>query len=399
MGILVQGQDVTEVRRQEAQKRQVEAALRSSEERYRSIFESLDDGFCIIEVLFDDHGKPVDYRFLEANKAFVRHTGLEGAVGRTIRDFVPNHDEHWFQVYGKVVTTGEPLQYEDEAAAMGRWFEVLASRVEPPELRQVAVVFKDISARKKSEQQREHLIAELAKSNAALDQFAYITSHDLKAPLRGIASLASWIEDDLGDTASDETKQNLHLMRGRVQRLESLINGILNYSSAGRRKNAPETVDVAAMLREAVELLALPPTASVTIGDAMPTLEVERVPFQQVFMNLIGNAVKYAQRPDPSVRVEVSDEEAFYHFTVSDNGPGIAPEFHERIWGLFQKLEARSDVEGTGIGLSVVKKIIESRGGKTWVESQLGQGATFHVLWPRRPSGAGADGSPSTAMP
>ncbi|RYE85466.1 MAG: PAS domain-containing protein, partial [Myxococcales bacterium] len=186
-----------------------EAALAASQESYRTLFETIDDGFCLIEMLFDDRGQPVDYRFVEANAAFERHTGLRGAVGQRMRDLVPAHDQHWFDIYGRVALTGESIRFENAAVALQRWFDVSASRFGPPEQRRVAVVFKDISDRKKVELEREKLLHALARSNQELDQFASIASHDLKAPLRGIASLSHWIEDDLGDDVSDEIRQNL----------------------------------------------------------------------------------------------------------------------------------------------------------------------------------------------
>ncbi|HEY8946200.1 MAG TPA: ATP-binding protein [Polyangiaceae bacterium] len=230
----------------------------------------------------------------------------------------------------------------------------------------------------------EALAHALERTNAELDQFAYVASHDLKAPLRGIANLSQWIEEDLGDSLTGESREHMMLLRGRVERLEKLIDGILAYSRAGRVRAREERVEVGRLLAESVELLAPPANVQVTIMAAVPALEVERVPFQQVFLNLIGNAIKYTRRPDAKVHVECREEQDHLHFTVADNGPGIAPEYHERIWGIFQTLAARDEVEGTGIGLSVVKKVVETRGGRTWVESAEGHGATFHVLWPKR---------------
>jgi signal transduction histidine kinase len=223
----------------------------------------------------------------------------------------------------------------------------------------------------------------LRRSNSELEQFAYVVSHDLKAPLRGIANLSQWIEEDLGDSVPPEVRKNLDLLRGRVRRLEALIEGILVYSRAGRVRERAERVDVAELLRETIELLGAPAGTTITVGDGMPVIVVERAPFQQVFLNLVGNAVKFAPKPGAVVRVEVREEERAHHFTVTDNGPGIAPEHHGRIWGIFQTLQSRDQIEGTGIGLSVVKRIVESRGGSTWVESEPGKGATFHVRWPR----------------
>jgi signal transduction histidine kinase len=229
----------------------------------------------------------------------------------------------------------------------------------------------------------EGLIAELDKSNRELDQFAYVASHDLKAPLRGISNLSSWLEEDLGDAVTAQGKQQLELLRNRVHRMEGLINGILDYSRAGRVRARAERVAVDKLLAEVIELSAPSPAARIEVQPGMPELFTERVPLEQVFMNLIANAFKHAKRSDPHVRITVKAAGAWFEFAISDDGPGIAPEFHERIWGLFQTLEPRDTVEGTGIGLSVVKKIVESKGGRVWVDSREGEGATFGFTWPR----------------
>ena len=242
-------------------------------------------------------------------------------------------------------------------------------------------------AERLSRQRAEELtdLAEaLKRTNAELDAFAYAASHDLRAPLRGIANLAQWIEEDLSATGDlkSETREMLGLMRSRMHRMESLIEGILQYSRAGRLGTTIEQVETRALVQEVVDLLAAP-GAVYQFGD-LPRLETTPLPLQQVFMNLIGNALKYSNRPDPVVRIDVSDRGKFYEFSVCDNGPGIAPEYHDRIWGIFQTLEARDKVEGTGIGLSLVKKLVEAQGGRAWVESTPGQGATFRFLWPKQ---------------
>lgn len=247
------------------------------------------------------------------------------------------------------------------------------------------VVFDDITERKRAEHERERLITALARSNAELDQFAYVASHDLKAPLRGIAHLSEWIEEDLGGDVPPDVREKMNLLRGRVRRLESLIDGILQYSRAGRVRAPEESVDTGALVHEVIDLLAPPPEITIRVAPDMPTLVTERTPLQQVFMNLIGNAIKYNRRPGATIDVTARDTGAFWAFSVADNGPGIAPEYHERIFGIFQTLESRDRVEGTGIGLAVVKKTVELRGGKITVQSEPGRGAVFTFEWPERP--------------
>jgi len=233
--------------------------------------------------------------------------------------------------------------------------------------------------------QRSRAAAEEAYGE--LDQFAYVASHDLKAPLRGIANLAEWIREDCGEALGEQSAEHMRLLHGRVQRMEALINGILEYSRAGRVLTKPELLDTHALVLEAIELLAPAESTKIALSGEFPELWAERVPMQQVFLNLIGNAVKYSQafRADVLIEVEAKDLETDYEFSVRDNGPGIAAEYHDRVWGVFQTLAPRDKVEGTGIGLSVVKKIVESRGGKVVLESSPGNGSIFRFTWAKIP--------------
>ena len=226
----------------------------------------------------------------------------------------------------------------------------------------------------------------LKKSNEDLDRFAYITSHDLKAPLRGIANLSAWLAEDLGEHLTDDTAEYVRLLQGRVHRMEALIDGILQYSRAGRTREEPEELDVGDLVREVIDLLDPPPHFRVDMGEWWPVIHSERTPLHQVFLNLVGNAIKHADGEEPVVFVQVSDEgEGWYEYSVTDNGPGIAPEYHEKIFTIFQTLKPRDEVESTGIGLSVVKRIVDHYGGQVWVESREGEGATFKFLWPMNP--------------
>ena len=243
------------------------------------------------------------------------------------------------------------------------------------------------------EEQRDlnaRLEAALSSAKAAyreLDQFAYVASHDLKAPLRGIFNLAQWIQDDAGERLDAEATQHLRLLQGRVHRMEALIDGILAYSRAGRVLSSAEPVDTGVLVRDVIEMVAPPEGVTIDVAPNLPVIQAERVPLQQVFLNLVGNAVKHSRTARPDVRIAIDWRDAgdTVEFTVSDNGPGIAPEYQERIWEIFQTLEARDKVEGTGIGLAVVKKIVDTRGGRVWVESMPSHGATFGFAWPKTP--------------
>ena len=242
----------------------------------------------------------------------------------------------------------------------------------------------EVIAQVHARRQVEALAESLATTNRELDQFAYITSHDLKAPLRAIGSLAEWVEEDLGPAMTEDARKKMGLLRGRVRRMEALIQGILDFSRAGRLPTSGERVDVGKVVAEIVEMLGPRPPAAILLGAGLPTLVTERIALEQVFTNLIGNALKHAGRPDARVHVEARAVGDGWEFCVSDNGPGIAPAFHERIWGIFQTLAARDKVESTGIGLAIVKKIVEGRGGRVRIESSEGEGARFFFTWPKR---------------
>jgi PAS domain S-box-containing protein len=223
----------------------------------------------------------------------------------------------------------------------------------------------------------------LEKQNQELDKFAYVVSHDLKAPLRAIASLSEWIEEDLGGRLSSENQRQMELLRGRVHRLEALINGLLDYSRLGKTPIPLEIVDVARVLEDTIEFIEPPKTFTIEIVSPLPAFLAKKLPLEQVFLHLIDNAIRHHDRPDGRVRIAAVEQERFYLFSVSDDGPGIDSTFHERIFAIFQTLLPRDVKESTGIGLSLAKKIVELEGGKIWIDSKLGQGATFYFTWPK----------------
>jgi signal transduction histidine kinase len=226
--------------------------------------------------------------------------------------------------------------------------------------------------------------AELERSNHELDQFAYVASHDLKAPLRAIDNLASWLDEDVGDTLPATSREHLSKLRLRVQRMEHLLEDLLTYSRVGRRDRAQEEINVNDLLQNIVDLLAPPPGFTVTVAPAIPLVHTPRAPLELIFRNLISNAIKHHDNPAQGrIEIQFHDCADCLTFVISDNGPGIESRFHERIFGMFQTLRPRDDIEGSGMGLAVVKKAVEHWGGTISVASVPGQGATFTFTWPK----------------
>jgi signal transduction histidine kinase len=225
--------------------------------------------------------------------------------------------------------------------------------------------------------------ASLEKTNKELDKFASIVSHDLKAPLRAIGNLTGWIEEDAGDTLQGDVKANFELIKQRVKRMEDLINAILDYSRADRVAGEESRFDVHQLVDEAVEFIGRPKNVKFNISNELPVIVSDKVRLSQVFSNLIENGIKYNDKNDVCIDVFSQQTADGWIFSVKDNGPGIEKQYHERIFIIFQTLNRRDAVESTGVGLAIVKKIIEDQGGKIWVESEPGQGSEFRFFWPK----------------
>lgn len=250
----------------------------------------------------------------------------------------------------------------------------------------VLVALVDVSERRAAERTLEERAAALVRSNRELDRFAYVASHDLKAPLRAIDQLAGFVQEDAGDLLPDESRDDLVLLRSRVSRLDTLLNGLLEYSRVGRREADPTWVDMEELL-DGIRELYLPSDGSFTfeIDGPLPRVWMPVAAVELVFRNLIGNAVKHHDRPEGRIRIECMEEEHHALFMVHDDGPGIPEGYEERIFGLFETLRPRDEVEGGGIGLTMVKKTLEVTGGSIRAIPSRERGAHFAVRMPRHP--------------
>jgi PAS domain S-box-containing protein len=251
----------------------------------------------------------------------------------------------------------------------------------------IIAIARDVSEHKQAEQRQSHLLEQLEKTNQELKDFAYIVSHDLKAPLRGIKTLVEWITTDYADKLDDNGKEQMNLLAGRVDRMHNLIDGILQYSKIGHVEEEKVVVNLNELVTEVIDLIAPPENISITIENKLPAIKCEQTRVMQVFQNLLSNAVKYMDKPQGRVEVRCIEEDGFWKFSVADNGPGIEEKYFEKIFQLFQTLTPRDESESTGIGLTVTKKIVELYNGRIWVESEPGQGSTFFFTLPKQEMG------------
>ncbi len=243
---------------------------------------------------------------------------------------------------------------------------------------------------------QKRVLEDLARSNEALERFAYSASHDLRAPLRAIANLAEWIEQDAKDGLSETSRGHLETLRDRVRRMEDLTEDLLQYSRAGRPADETRSVDTGKLVSDLVHLLAPPDGFVIEAVDPMPVLQTNRAPLEQVLRNLIGNAVKHHDRKEGRVVVRSRDHgQGLWEFTVEDDGPGIPDEYHDRVFEMFRQLRPRDEVGGTGMGLALVRRIVESVGGSVWLEKGRRRGTVFHFTWPRVAAGEQVDAGDS----
>jgi light-regulated signal transduction histidine kinase (bacteriophytochrome) len=249
--------------------------------------------------------------------------------------------------------------------------------------------FVDITERRLAEQELEKLnkdlesaIWELRRANKEVQEFAYITAHDLKTPLRGIGTLANWILTDYADKFDEQGKQQVRLLVEKAKQMSALIDDILQYSRLGHGSPEKQQVDLNKALSQVIASIDPPENIEITIENELPVLMCEKTQIMQVFQNLLSNAVKYMDKSEGQIKVGCVEQDGFWKFSVADNGPGIDEKYHKKIFKIFQTLSPQDRADSTGIGLSIVKKIVELNAGIVWVESEPGKGSTFFFTVP-----------------
>ncbi|MEQ6342460.1 MAG: CHASE3 domain-containing protein [Gammaproteobacteria bacterium] len=376
------------------QLQQANVTLQLSEARYRTLFESIDEGFCIIEMIFDKHDKPVDWRFLEVNPSFEKQTGLHDIVGKRMRELAPDHEAHWFETYGKVVLTGEPIRFVNEAKALDdSWFDLYAFRVGGRDSRKVAVLFTNITERKRLDQALQDQNAELErarrlaeKANLAKSAFLSSMSHELRTPLNAILGFAQLLEAGSPPPTAAQLVR-LHQITKAGWYLLELINEILDLAviESGKLSLSGEPVSLIDVMRECQAMIEPQAQQRGIHINFLPFdpdwyARADRTRVKQVLINLLSNAVKY-NREQGTVMVKCTARTPErIRISIKDSGAGLSVEKMAQLFQPFNRLGQEAGAEeGTGIGLAVTKRLVELMGGTVGVESTVGVGSEFWI--------------------
>lgn len=380
-----------------------------AEEKYLSLFQSIDQGFCIIDVLFDDKGHPYDYIFIDYNTAFEKQTGLRDARGLSIKSINPHQEQHWFDLYGSIVKNRKPLYFEQEAILINGWYEVSAFPLSMDETdNKVAVIFNDITARKKAELELnafnsrleaevkertaslnrinnllEEKNIELERSNKELESFNYVASHDLQEPLRKIQTFLSMISRRGDDPAT--VHAYMEKISSSAERMSNLIQDVLAYSRLSV-DNKFVNVDLNKIVENILSdyELVISEKQAVINKDNLPVIKAIPQQMHQLFSNLISNSLKYNDGK-PVINISsklLNGNPNMAEITLSDNGIGFDQQYSDQIFTLFKRLHGKSEYSGTGIGLSICKKIVEQHNGTITAKSNIGNGALFTIQLP-----------------
>lgn len=344
--------------------------------RYRTLSDAAFEGVAVVE----------ETSIIDANDQLAQMLGYESRdelIGEPIDIFLPPADVELIreQVRRSTDSHKDVVTLERQRCLCRDGSEILAEirgkSLQEPHGPTSILVMRDVSEWKRAEQ-------ELERAYEDLEQFTRIVSHDLRSPLRALDNLSQWIAEDLGDKVPDETATHLELLQERVAHMDRLLEDLLRYARASGRDARLETIDLAETLRKAVATLDIGDSFEIHIDEQMPTFDTARAPLEQIFVNLITNAVEHHDRDRGRIEIGFERTDGRYLFWVRDDGPGIDPRFHDKIFEVFEALDHDNGSGGTGMGLSLVKRLVESSGGTIEVDSNPAnrRGATFRFTWP-----------------
>ncbi|MFP9098789.1 PAS domain-containing protein [Flavobacterium sp. RHBU_24] len=326
-----------------------------------------------------------------ANKSFEQTTGysitelIGKKPGKLLQGKETNPETAAY--LAQQIRAGEPFKCEIlnyKKNGIKYWAQIQGQALynERGEIARYFAIEEDITERKKLERQKEELVTSLEKSNKELEDYAQIVSHDLKSPLRSINSLIAWIKEENEGGLSDQTALYLSMIENKLEKMDSLIQGVLTYSRIDKADVNKERINLHEIVRNIISIIHIPDNITVQVDGTLPTILADRYRMHQLFQNLIGNAVNYIDKPHGLVNIGYTETGAHYTFYVKDNGPGIAPENHQKIFKIFQSLIKNE--RSTGLGLSIVKKIADNYKGRVWLESELKNGTTFFIQLPKK---------------
>lgn len=364
------------------ERKRAEAAMLLEKTRFEQLFENAPIGIALADVR---------ERIVSANSMFINMFGysLEELKNKSLVEaIIPGDSKRESAllmeqlIQGKPVRTSTTRRRKDGSAVPVDLYGVPI--IVNNQAHGIFGMYVDITERREAEEKRTQLMQELENINKELNDFAYIVSHDLKAPLRAIGSLVNWLTTDYGEKLGEEGNEMLKMLLGRTTRMHDLIDGVLKYSRLGRQTDEQTVIELDKVVPDIVDLIAPPPHITVEIQRPLPIIMGESTRVQQVFQNLLSNAIKFMDKPQGVIRIGCTRDNGCWKFSVADNGPGIEERHFTKIFQIFQTLSARDSYESTGIGLTIVKKIVEMHGGKIWLESKVGVGTTFFFTFPAR---------------
>ena len=385
-----------------SRRKRVEDALRQSEEQNRLTLDNMISGYALYEMIYDRDGNPVDYLYLDANSAFEELVGIKDPVGKTVRQLIPDIDNFWIETFGEITSSGVGKRFEKYQAEAGKWWEIAGFKVKEGHF---ACVFNDITKRKNAEGERERLFKNLEAKTEELESIIYTMSHDLRSPLVNIEGYSGELVrsyNDLGKLLSDmqvpddvrglidkhmqqESMESIDFIVRSAAKMDSLLAGLLKVSLMGRVVLEVAQLNMNELLDEVIKGMQYQITEQSVdvVLDELPDCSGDRGQIGQVFSNLIDNAVKYL-KPGQDGRVVVSGrvdgQESIY--CVEDNGMGIHHEYHDVVFDIFHQLEPDGEIKGEGLGLTIVRRILDKHDGKVWFESEEGKGSKFYVSLP-----------------
>ncbi len=388
------------------ERKQTEEALWASEAKYRSLFENMLNGLAYHKILVDENNQPIDYVFLEINDAFEKLTGLQKdiVIGKRVTEVIPgieNSEYDWINVYGKVALTGEGIRFYQYSEHLRQWYAVSAYS---PSKGYFAAIFEDITERKQAEETRERLNRELMDKNKELEQIVYVASHDLRSPLVNIQGFSKELDqafkrilsglhsedvppavkERLALTLEEDVPEALQFIFASTAKMDALLSGLLRLSRLGRAALTIQELDMNKLMANIAGAFEF------QLKEAKVTLQIEYLPsclgdetqINQVFSNLVDNGLKYLDPNRPGlIKISGHKKEGKVVYCVADNGIGIAPEHQDKIYEIFHRLDPAAS-SGEGLGLTIVRKILDRHGGEIWLESEPGRGSKFFVSLP-----------------